>query len=417
MKDIAGLFVLLAMLSAHLVSSNAQAEEWPKWLGPDGSGISHETGLMDRWPQTGPAKVWSATVGEGYASPIALDGRVYVFAQEGRNDTLWALDAESGKLLWKQAYEASRSPQQSQGANSENGLAVPEATPAIDADRVYTYGGGGDLVCWQLADGKQLWRINILDQTRANILVWAQASSPLVGEKLVYVQGGESGAVAVAVDKISGKIAWKSQATGLAGYAAPAMATVDQKQQLIILGGDTLYGMDPQTGQTIWTQPWKTDNDVNAAMPIVHENRIFITSNYDHGCAMYTLAAIGATKDWENDLVQSQFQTPVLSGDRLYANSAGVLTCIHWPDGKLIWSSRGEPRLGSGGSLLLVGSNKMICLSERGKLSLLDLQPTGAKIISQVALFDDNRVWAVPLLYRGKLYCKGKDQLVCLKVK
>jgi hypothetical protein len=69
----------------------------------------------------------------------------------------------------------------------------------------------------------------------------------------------------------------------------------------------------------------------------------------------------GATKDWENDQVQSQFQTPILDGDHLYANSAGVLTCIHWPDGK-------------------------------------------------------RRVWAVPLLYEGKLYCKGKDQLFCLNV-
>ena len=406
----------IAVSMSLLIASIACAEEWPKFLGPDGTGISHEKNLLDQWPAAGPAKAWSATVGEGYASPIALDGRIYVFAQEGRNDTLWALDAQPGKVLWKQAYEATRSPQQSQGANSENGLAVPEATPAIDGDRIYTYGGGGDLICRQLADGKQLWRVNILDETHANILVWAQASTPLVDDKFIYVQSGEGGAVAVAVEKSSGKVAWKSQAAGLAGYAAPVMATIEQKKQLIILGGDTLFGMEPQSGKTIWTQPWKTDFDVNAATPLVHENRVFITSNYEHGCAMYTLTTVGATKDWENDAVQSQFQTPILDGERLYANSAGTLTCIHWPDGKPLWSSRGEPRLGNGGSLLLVGSNKMICMSERGKLSLLDIQPTGPKVVGQVALFDESRVWAVPLLYRGNLYCKGKDQLICLKI-
>src|SRR5437764_9401383 len=123
----AGLCIILALSQATIAS----AEEWPKFLGPEGSGISHGTGLLEQWPAAGPAKAWSATVGEGYASPIALDGRVYVFAQEGRNDTLWSLDAESGKVLWKQAYEASRAPQQSQGANSENGLALPQATQAI----------------------------------------------------------------------------------------------------------------------------------------------------------------------------------------------------------------------------------------------------------------------------------------------
>lgn len=407
--------LILAVLTAPWAAS-ARAEDWPKWLGPEGTGISKETGLLDKWPANGPRQLWSAKVGEGYSSPIAFEGKVYLFAQDGRNDTLTAFNADTGKVVWQQSNPAKREPQQSQGANSENGLAVPQATPTIDAGRIYTYSGGGDLVCREIADGKEVWRVDVLAQTHSQILTWACASSPLITDRLVYVQTGEDGPVAVAVDKKSGTIAWKSQATAVSGYAAPILAKVGDKQHLIIFGGDTLFGIDPDNGNTIWSELWATPNEVNACTPIYRDSHLFITSNYGQGCAMYMLSEIGVKKEWESKEVQGQFQPCILDGDHLYANSGGTLKCVHWPDGKPLWSVRGEPRLGSGGSILLVGNNRMITLSDHGKLSLVDIQSDGAKLISEVALFDDSRVWALPLVYHGKVYAKGREQLVCLDI-
>jgi len=406
----------LAVSSLLIFSIGARAEEWPKWRGPDGTGISHETGLLNEWPASGLKHLWEAKVGEGFSSPIALDGKIYLFAQEGNSDTLKAFDAASGMIIWAQAAKATREPPQPNGANSVNGLASPEATPAIDGDRIYTYSGGGDLTCRQLADGKQLWTINVIDQTRSELIAWGCASSPLVDERLVYVQAGEGGALAVAVDKTSGKLAWKSQATGSPGYAAPILITVANARQLIIFAGEALVGMDPASGKTLWTTPWETEYKVNAATPIYRDGHLFITSNYGKGCAMLTVSATGVKKDWESKAVQCQFQPPILDGDHLYANSGGTLKCIHWPDGKQIWQMRSDTELGMGGSILLVGNDKIVGLSDNGNLFLVDVQPDAGKLVSQVHLFDYERVWSSPLVYRGRLYVKGKDQLICLDI-
>src|SRR5262249_9377669 len=95
----------LLFLTIVMLAGFGFASEWPKWLGPEGTGVSTETGLADSWPEDGPKKVWSKAVGIGYSSPVALDGKIYLFSQEGSKDTLRAFDANSGEILWAESYD------------------------------------------------------------------------------------------------------------------------------------------------------------------------------------------------------------------------------------------------------------------------------------------------------------------------
>ncbi|HZL34616.1 MAG TPA: PQQ-binding-like beta-propeller repeat protein [Tepidisphaeraceae bacterium] len=405
----------IAMVVLSVSCGVARAEEWPKWLGPDGTGISTEK-IADHWPKDGPKKLWTQKVGLGFSSVVALDGKVYMFAMQGRGDTLTALDAQTGKVLWTQSYPVTHKATKitDNALDRDTGLPLPEATPSIDGQRIYTYGGGGDLVCRDLADGKEAWRLNVLDATNAQILDWNEGSSPLVSGDLVYVQGGKGSAVAVAVNKSDGKLAWKAQA-GLGGYAAPILADVDGTPQIIIFGGNTLFGLNPMTGKTIWTQPWKTQYDVNAATPIFHDKHLFVTSSYGSGCGMFTLSPTGAKKDWKNKEISSKFQSCILDNGRLYGNSSGRLKCLAWPSGKQIWSSSNID-LNEGGSFI-IDASQLIALSEKGQLSLVHLQASGPKVVAEVNVFDYNQVWSAPVIYQGKLYVKGKEELVCLDIK
>ena len=59
-----GLIAGLALVATSAVGLSGQAvpgADWPQWRGPDRSGISTETGLLDQWPDAGPARVWSAS--------------------------------------------------------------------------------------------------------------------------------------------------------------------------------------------------------------------------------------------------------------------------------------------------------------------------------------------------------------------
>ena len=195
-----------------VATARAATEEWPQWRGPKGDSIVREAGLLDKWPEGGPKKVWNQAVGAGFSSPIGFEGKVYLFSLAGSKETLTAFDAESGKPAWSQSYNVGKIAD----------YVGTRATPTIVGDRIYTYGSAGMLVGRTLADGKELWRLDVLKETGSEMLAikaggWGEASSPLVVGDAVYVQGGETGPAALAVDKNTGKVLWKSEAQGPAG--------------------------------------------------------------------------------------------------------------------------------------------------------------------------------------------------------
>lgn len=405
------ILAIAGALACAGAATTVRAEDWPQWRGPRLDGISRETGLLQKWPQGGLKEVWSKQVGEGYSgysSPIAKDGKVYLFASAGANDSLMAFDAKNGDPLWAQTYPTSYT-------KLPAGFEGARATPTIDGSRIYTYGQGADLAAWNLADGKPAWRLNVLEQTgQKQIVEWGAASSPLiVGERLYVQSAGTNGPVVVAVNKGSGKIAWQSEARGKSGYAMCVLAD----KQLVAFGGTAVWGIDPQSGKTLWQEAWQTQYDVNAAMPIYRDGKLFVSSDYNNGrCAMFDLSSGKAKKLWEKRDITCRFQPPILDGNALYANSEGELKCMSWPDGKILWvAKKRDVNLGAGGSLVRAG-DKLITLSEKGQLSFVQAGPQGYKLLDRADQFDADRIWATPLLYHGKLYAKGKDNLVCLQL-
>lgn len=194
----AGLVLSLAAVTAQ--SADRTAEDWPQWLGPNGTGISRETGLADQWPGSGPKQVWAKRVGVGHSSPVAVNGRVYLFHLVGNQDHLTSFDAETGRVIWDQSYN---------GGWTGNYKGT-RATPTIEKDdnRIYTLGGAGQLLCRELDSGKLLWALEVLKVTGTRALEWGQASSPLIVGDRIFVQAGEGGPLAVCVDKKSGRVLW-----------------------------------------------------------------------------------------------------------------------------------------------------------------------------------------------------------------
>lgn len=399
-------WTITALLALAAAGAGDAPEDWPRWLGPQGDGISRETVSVEKWSRSGPRQVWATKVGVGHSSPVAADGRVYLFHLAGGRDNLTCFDAENGKVIWNQSYYGG-------WTKNYNGT---RATPTIvkDENRIYTLGGAGHLVCRELDTGKPVWALDVLKATSSRPLEWGAASSPLIVGNRIYVQGGEGGALALAVDKRTGQPAWQSQARDKGGYAHIIMVDVSGEPQLIVFGGKAVYGLDPDKGRTLWSEPWHTQYDVNAATPIYRNGHLFVSSEYNHGCMMLRLEPHGAKKLWEKRDIQCKFQPPILDGEHLYANSAGTLKCMSWPDGKIVWACKDRKlNLGAGGSMVRVG-DKLITLSERGKLSLVHATPEGIKPLGQVQQFDARDVWSTPLLYGGRLYAKGGEELACL---
>src|SRR5688572_22300385 len=210
-----GLFALAGL------PQRAGAEEWPQWRGPRNDGIVQGERLSDAWPAGGPKKLWEAEVGVGFSSPVAVDGKVYVFTLDGDKDTLYAFDAEKGTPLWKQEPESLYKGEM-QGAAMAKDWTGTRASPVIEPGkgevgagrepgRIYTYGFRGDLICRDLDTGAPVWHTNVVTETNTQPITWGQGSNPLIEGDVLYVQGGVNGPAVVAVDKKSGKLLWQSE--------------------------------------------------------------------------------------------------------------------------------------------------------------------------------------------------------------
>jgi outer membrane protein assembly factor BamB len=386
----------------------ASATEWPKWRGPLGDGISRETDLADKWPPSGPTELWTADVGIGYSSPIAAAGRVYLFSLNDDTETLTCFDANSGRIIWNQPG----------GRGRTNSYPGTRATPTIDGGDIFTLGGTGDLICRDVASGNQRWTINILAETGATPLDWGVASTPLVSGNLVFVQTGQGGPVAIAVNRANGSISWRSEAQTLSGYASPILVDVEGSPQLVVFGGKRIYGMDPQDGRTLWDYQWNTSYDVHASTPIYRDGRLFLTSGYGSGSVMLQLSKNSAPKElWQSKFAQSRFQPAILDGDAIYANSEGKMTCLGWNDARLFWQDADNKlKLGLGGSFVRIPGDRMITLGERGWLTLAKITPAGIDVISTAKGVEGTQVWSMPLIYGGRLYVKGEQELVCYDI-
>lgn len=399
----------LALLSVLLLAgASAFAEDWPKFQGPRGDGISREK-IAASWPEDGLKPVWTATVGKGYATPVAVGDKVYMFALAEGKDVLWALDAATGKVAWQSSVG------DAWGVDKKETYAGTRCTPTIEGDFIYTFGGKGDLACRKLADGSVVWHVNVLKDNGATPIMWGCASSPAIFGENICVQVGKGGPLAVMVSKKDGKYVWKS-AKAMAGYATVIDAQVGDKTQLIVFGGKALYGLDSATGATLWNEPWETDYDINATMPIYRDGKLFIASGYGKGCGMFEVSATGAKKLWANKSLQGRFPPAILEGDVIFGNSEGTPVCLKWADGSTVWRAKESTfLLGHGGTLLRNG-DLLITLSERGKMTLARTSPEGMKKLSQFQAVEGKEVWSSPMIHNGKLYVKGKDELVCYDV-
>lgn len=387
------------------VAAEDSAQDWTSWRGPKGDSSVGLTGIRMDFSEGLPKKweVKDLCKGKGTASWSAPSIKGKTLIVPGRHETediTFALDAESGTLIWKKAYAAPGKPQYGTG---------PRAQPTIDGDHVYTFGAMGHLVCWKLADGEEVWRRNVTDEG-APLPVYGHSTAPLIVDDKVVVQcGGKT--LIMAYNKLTGEVAWRSM-KGKAAYAAPIRATLDGKDQILVFTAAGLAGLVPETGKLIWKRPWRTRADVNCTTPAILGDRIFITSSMGKGCQMLR-AKDGAVKPvWTNKSVLSYHSDPIFIDKHLYIFSGhtwkGDLRCVELATGKVKWVYK---KLGYGTMVLIDGH--LLCLSDKGRLALIKPDPASCKVVSEFQAIDSKPVWTMPIVARGSLYIRYANRLIC----
>lgn len=380
----------------------ASADDWPQWLGPDGNGVSREADWASDWPSGGPPRLWEAQLGEGCSAVSVAAGRAYSMGFKGGSDHVYCFDATTGKPAWEFTYPEELAPKMFEGG--------PTATPVVHDGLVYTVSRTGQLHCLDAATGRKVWSDDWHRSFSAKPPQWGYSGSPLVLKEWLITEPGAKGACLVAYERKTGKVAWKS-GDYEAAYGSPMMFELGGKRRLATFNAQGLCLWDAENGRALGNLRWKTNYDVNAANPIFHAGRIFISSGYGTGCALVDVAETPKVV-WQSKEMRNKHTNCVLWEEHLYGFDEVDLACIEWQTGAAKWR---QPKLGRG--TLILASGRLLILTEGGELIAARATPERFERLSSARICSE-RCWVMPVLANGLLYCRSnKGSLVCLDLK
>lgn len=423
-------------------------EDWAEFLGPRGTGISGETGLLEKWPDAGPPVVFKKRLGEGYAAPSVLGNKLVIFHRKGNEEIVECFTADEGEWLWRHSDKTSYV--DPYGYN--NG---PRCAPLLSGDRCYTFGAEGLLTCLNLEDGERIWQRNTASEFRIPQAFFGVGACPILeGNLLIVMVGGHPKSGVVAFDATTGKTVWEAVSPAsfppaplriqrdrppekLASYATPLAATIDGKRHVLCFMRPGLVSLDPKTGDenfSFWFRSQLHDS-VNAARPLVVGNDIFLSAAYETGAVLLDVGNDGksVTPIWRDvDAMQTHWSTTIHHHGYLYGFSGrhqpgSTFRCIDLKTGALKWKTEDDnadeepdPKAGLGktppkyygrGSAILADGN-FIVQGETGVLALVELSPREFREISRIKYPEFGYPsWVAPVLSRGRLYLSGSRRV------
>jgi len=396
--------ILMAGVTATIDARQAGTDV-TQWRGANRDGaISGFTA-----PATWPAQLtqrWKVDVGLGYATPIVVGNRVYVFSRQGEDEVMSALDAASGKVLWRTAYAA---PFEMNSAAKVHGPG-PKSTPVFFNGRVYAIGMTGAVTAFDAASGKQLW------QKPASMPVpmyTSHAFSPIIeGNTVIFHVGGHNKGALTAFDLNTGQVKWEWSGDG-PGYGSPIVADFGGVRQIVTITQGKLVGVNAATGAFLWEQALVSPNFTNSITPVRLGDTVIV---WGHGGPMTAFSVTRAGTQWairpawEAPDLPGRMSNSVLDGDVMYgltSRNMGQYYAVDARGGKTLWSS--EPRQGAQAALVRAG-NILFSLENDGELVVFRTSRTGLEELRRYKVADAE-TWAQPAISGNRIFVKDVSTL------
>ena len=417
------------------------AQNWPQYLGPERNSTSEQKDLLRTWPDNGPEVLWTVNVGIGYGGPIASDGKIYLLDRNDQvGDNLRCFDLENGKELWNFEYAAPGS------------VMFPgsRSVPAIDGSFIYSCGHNGDLYCLDINTREPVWNKNIwTDFGGGQLPIWAITQCPLVYEDLVIVLSQAPGAGAVAYQKTTGELAWKTEYLGNESYASPSVVRINGEDHIVVVISSTnpighsdltqtsgrVVGIEPKTGKILWEyDKWLCHISVPSAVD-AGNGKVLVVGGYELGATMIHVDKTGdgsyqASEVFTTEEFGDQTKPPLLYEGYFYAqfgtnNRRDGMACMNMK-GEIMWKTKRDPDFNKGSMILADGL--ILATDGSNSLYLIEPDPAGFKPLAVAELLKSQtsndpmarrfgtQNWAPIALADGKLLIRDQARMLCVKV-
>ena len=389
---------------------------WPQFRGPRRDGVDPAgTRLARQWGPTGPRQLWKIEVGEGYAGPAVVAGRVYLmdYLRETQEDALRCLSLADGVELWRYAYPVA--------VKRNHGMS--RTVPTVSSNRVVAIGPKCHVICVDALTGVLQWGIDLVEEHGTTVPPWYAGQCPLIDQGQVILAPGGPEALLMAVDLETGRLLWRTpNPMGWRMTHSSVMSVeIHGQPSYVYCASGGVVGVAPEDGRILWQTPdWKISIAMVPSPVPLPGGRIFLSGGYNAGSMMLSFkgAQDGIQPVIDFRLPARQFgatqHTPILFRDHLYGiHPDGPLVCLDL-SGQTLWSS--EPA-GFGLGPFLIADGLIYAMDDRGTLTLAEATPEGYRQLARADILQHGHdAWAPFALAADRLLLRDLTQLVCLDV-
>ena len=425
---------LLAAATALLSCfAGVKAADWPRFRGPNGSGVAADDAATP--VEFGPGKnlAWKTRLpGAGVSSPIVVGDRVFVTAYSGYGAEggtqldlvrhLVCLDLATGKILWTKSIEAVLP------EDDYVGMGVPSHgyashTPATDGKRVYAFLGKSGVHAYDF-DGTLLWTRSV--GTESDPRRWGSASSPIVVGDLVVVTAGPERRAIVGLDAATGEERWVAPAESLGSvWGTPVTAVIDDTRTDVVLGAPgEFWGLNPATGKIRWHCPGVGDDGFNTSV-VVADGIAYAVEGRSGGSKAVRAGGkgdVGDTHTVWSGRDANRFGTPVVYRGRLVVVSGGVVSCLDAATGERIYQARlpggdgGGGRRGGGDySSPVAADGKIYYVTSSGDVHVFAAGDTFESLAVNRVTEEGESCAATPAISDGAILIRSSKNLSCFR--
>ncbi len=405
----------LLSLGMMILGSSSWAQEWTRFRGPNGTGVSQASSIPVRWTQSD--YQWNISLpGKGHSSPVVWGGKVFLVSAEPENAVrhVLCIDASDGKILWQRDYNSTF-----HQLHPRNTFA--SSTPAVDEDRVYVAWSTPDHVTLLALDhdGHELWTQDLGTWTSQH----GFGTSPILYEDLVILfnsqqveqldPGQKPGkSQMMALDRETGELRWSQPCISTrVSYSTPCLYQPQQGPTELICcsTGDGIFSLDPRTGKPNWSI--RVFEMRTVASPIVVGDLVMASNGAGGFSNNYLVAVRGGAKPEEVYRVRkaAYVATPVACGDLVFTFfDAGFAKCFEASTGREVWNKRLTS--GFSGSPVLV-RDKLYCIDDKGDVIVLAASREFQEL-ARNPLGEPSR--ATPAVSGGRMFLRTESQLFCV---